>query len=300
MQALVQQLKANVEVVGFFPNDYSFHSAAVKIFNQLLDAHTQYRLPNGYLNGTFVRPLTLIKRDNLGWITGQGPLGDLGDSLYLQLFGIDLTKYQNQPVTRIDDEPVDSYVQRIADTYFLNYKDPQIRFNALVRRRGWAFVPLSRFTLDQFPETTKFTFSTAASFVKLPNFVHYPGGLADLPALMELNRCKRFCMNTTYVGAATNDIQQPKPRRDHSFNPHDEHEEIHRNTMQSLSGYARMRPQSVFERAKKKRFVIPGLQLQSSDSFNETQFFTMFHEGSTKLIPVLRYKTFAPRSFPSV
>lgn len=278
----------NVETEGFFKNDYSFHSAAVKIFNQLYDAHTQYRLPTGYLNGTFIRPLSLRYYGDNGWYTAQGPLGDLGDQLYLQLFGINLTQYQNKAISQIDYVEIGAYARRAADTYFTVYKDPVVRFNALVRQKGWAFIPLQHFTLDQFPV------STVYGDTILPNFVFYPTNISNTDQLVQLNACSKNCMNSTLPAnpaAAGRSISMVPS------NPHDEVHQVHRHIVESLQ---KSQPNQTKSQRQQKLPQLPrsadtlNLMLQASDQFGETQFLTMLDRGV--LLPVLRMKTFLPRS----
>jgi hypothetical protein len=143
LRGQVKQLQVNVETEGYYKNDYSFHGDAVKIFN----AHTMYRLPTGYLNGTFIRPFSLVARFDPNslrnyYYLAQGPLGDLGDQLYMELFGINVTDWWGTGVASIDGIDFGKYIPMASDKYFTVYKDPQVRFNALIRQKGWGFIPL--------------------------------------------------------------------------------------------------------------------------------------------------------------
>lgn len=54
-----------------------------------------------------------------------------------------------------DKDPIDYFLD-VANRAVGNYKDIQVRFNQLMRVKGWAFVPLLRFSLLSLDPYTAF------------------------------------------------------------------------------------------------------------------------------------------------
>jgi len=185
-----------------------------RLFNPLFDAHTLYRFPAGYAGANFVRPYsieTVLGANNTQeFYLRQGPMGDEGDAVFKQLFGFDPRKFVNRRIQLIGSKnPVDYFLD-VASKAVGNYKDPQVRFNQLMRVRGWGFVPLIRFSLydlepyDTFllgsflpgpfaPIDFKLTRSCGridgGELVITTNLIVYPGGLTGA-SLIEKNKFK--------------------------------------------------------------------------------------------------------------
>lgn len=290
MRGLLKNLSNRVEEAGpgSFANDYSFQGEAVRIFNKLYDAHTQYRLPLGYQNGTFIRPVSLrLVQSGPGqrrsWVTAQNPMGVAGEELYQELFGIDIRALYNKTVEKIDGIPVEQYVRIAADQFFTLYKDPQVRFNALIRQRGWAFVPLQTFVLDQFPPTT-----TLNDDPPVPNFIFYAGGLRSQWDLWRRNNCSHYCMDHWNQKR----LLASDTAREAADNVHEEKEEVYREVLREMH---RRRPAGAVDDEK---FGLPAapfaIKIIATDRDNQTQFSLMAHPTKALSIPILRVRTFRP------
>lgn len=212
LRALISAMEAKVDA-NSYSNDYAFQKDVMDAFNPLNDAHTLYVAPNGY-RCFLIRPFNIeaaVSGSDMQYTLREGPLGAQTKQVWSQIFGVDISPFQDKVVTAVNDMSVTDHIMGVAEHFISTYKDHGVRYNAALRGR-WSQTLLSMFPLTDphLDYGMKLEFADGTS-VTLSNAAFCSGGISSTSGLLSKNKAS---------GVANIDEVDKKMMLDHAERQH--------------------------------------------------------------------------------